>query len=101
MAEASITTTPAPAPPAPPAQQEQEMCIINKKKKQALSVPMAMRTLQTAWRRTVTLAPRITQRLAEAYDRVLSIEHVRQIRLIIIIALDLVGSSCSAHILTL
>jgi hypothetical protein len=99
MAEASITTTPAPAPPAPPAQQEQEMCIINKKKKQALSVPMAMRTLQTAWRRT--LAPRITQRLAEAYDRVLSIEHVRQIRLIIIIALDLVGSSCSAHILTL
>jgi hypothetical protein len=39
---------------------------------------MAVRKLQTAWRRT--LAPRTTQRLAEAYDRVLSIEHVRQIR---------------------
>ena len=73
MAEANITTTP------PPAQQEQERCIpINNKEKQALSVPMAVRTLQRAWRRT--LAPRTTQRLAEAYDRVLSIEHVRQIR---------------------
>ena len=76
MAEANITTT----TPQPPAQQEgQERCTIpTHNNKKALSVPMAVRTLQRAWRRT--LAPRTTQRLAEAYDRVLSIEHVRQIR---------------------
>ena len=75
MAEANITTT----TPHPPAQQEgQERCTIPTHNKKALSAPMAVRTLQRAWRRT--LAPCTTQRLAEAYDRVLSIEYVRQIR---------------------
>lgn len=75
MAEANITTT----TPQPPLPAQQERCTIpTHNNKKALSVPMAVRTLQRAWRRT--LAPRTTQRLAEAYDRVLSIEHVRQIR---------------------